>query len=45
MILFCEAEDATRQKNMGVYIQWRKVRPTLPVFEVGGDGKSVLGTS
>jgi hypothetical protein len=43
--LFREAEDATRQKNMGVYIQRRKVRPTLPVLEVGGDRKSVMGTS
>lgn len=43
--LFCEAEDATRQKNMGVHIQWRKVRPTLPVLEVGGDRKSVMDTS
>ena len=43
--LFCEAEDAARQKNMGVYLQWRKVRPTLPVLEIGGDRKGVVGTS
>lgn len=32
-VLFCEAEDTTGQKHMGVHIERWKVCPTLPVLK------------
>lgn len=41
---FVRAENTTGQENMGDYVQWRKVGPTLTIFEVCGDRQGVMGS-